>query len=320
VSGGFYQLEPGEAAVVLRLGRYDRTVTEPGLKWHLPAPLEYAETVNVTEIRRARFGLQGDVAPAPGVQTANFESAIQTADSNIVNLSYVLQYRVDDAFAFLYGMASPDTTLHDATQAAVREVVGRRSVDAVLSAERASLQVEAREILEELLASYFTNPDVRSAFEIRAIQLQVVQPPAAVQDAFDDVIAAQQDGTRAVSVAQGDAREIKERAGAEAVEIVEAARGYRDALVLDARGEATRFEALVVEYQRAPQVTRRRLYLETMERVLPGVEKLVIEPDTVSLFPMLPFQRPPIVAPAEPLPAVAAGPAAPPAGPEEGAK
>ena len=290
---GVYQLEPGEAAVILRVGAYDRTVSEPGLKWHWPPPLEYAATVNIAEIRRLEFGAPTVEPDAEGSRAVPGQ-AIQTVDSNIVNLSFVLQYEVDDAFSFVYGMAQPRETLHDATQAAVREVIGHEDVDAVLSVGRAQIQTRAQEILQRTLAEYFGGADHESPFLIRQIKLQDVQPPDQVQGAFDDVVAAQQDEVRVVSIARGDAQEIRERANAEAIELRQAAMAYKEAKVLESRGESRRFESLLAEYRRAPDVTRRRLYLETMEDVLPGIEKVIVEPDTVNMMPFLPLaqQRP----------------------------
>ena len=288
---GLYQLEPGEAGVILRLGKYTRTVTEPGLKWHLPQPIEEVSRINATELRREKFGLGESGSMKPGEETATFENAIQTSDSNIVNLSYEVQYTVDDAYAFLYGMAEPQRTLRDAAQSAVREVVGRTSVNGVLSEERARIEQEARDTLQEILRSYFAREGMESGFEIDAINLNIVQPPHPVQEAFDDVIAAQQDGARAIFQARGDGREIVERAKAEAIELEEAAAAYREAKILEASGEAQRFVALQREYALAPEVTRRRLYLETMEQVLPTVDKVIVEPDTVTMFPVLPLPR-----------------------------
>ena len=281
---GIYQLDPGEAAVVLRLGEYNRTVSEPGLKWLLPAPLEYASVVNVTEIRRQEFG----AGRSPAGEEREY--AIQTVDSNIVNLRYVMTYQVADAFSFVYGMASAHDILHDAAQAAVRQIVGQRSIDAVLSGQRQSIENEARTVLTENLEGYFPGREA-SPFRIQAIQFQRVQPPAEVQEAFDDVVAAQQDEVRAVSVARGDAREISARADAEVVELTEQSEAYKASLISKARGEADRFTSLVVEYERAPEVTRRRLYLETMEQVLPRVEMLIVEPGSVNMFPVLPMAR-----------------------------
>ena len=299
---GIYQLDPGESAVILFVGERDRIVVEEGLHWHYPAPLETMEIVNVSEVRQKSFGLLPAVPPVPrdsapadedtptrGESETTFENAMQTADNNIVNLGYVLKYEIDDAFAYLYGMANPEQTLIDATRSAVREVVGQMSVDDVLYTRRQEIEVRAREILNQRLADYFGEVEARSAFRIRAVELQVVQPPAQVQEAFDEIIAAGQDEERSISQAKGDAKETIERATAEAIELEQSSLAYRDAKVLEARGKATRFEALLVEYTLAPEVTRRRLYLETMEEILPQVDKMVIESGAATVVPFLPM-------------------------------
>jgi len=297
VSQGVYRLELGESAVILRLGRLDRIQSVEGLQFHWPPPLEYHEIVNTSGLRTESFGANPTLS-TPG-RPADAEDreiamqikrdAIQTADSNIVNVDYELQYEVDDAFAFAFGMADAASILHDATEAAVREVIGKRTIDAVLSQDRGEIERDASELLEELLGSYFEDVGLRPAFEIAAINLQKPQAPEPVREAFADVVSAGQDEKRALSEAEGDAREIIERAAAEAAEIREAAEAYRQARIIEARGESARFESLLVEYLGAPEVTRRRLYLETLEEILPGVEKLVVEPNTVNMLPMLPL-------------------------------
>ncbi len=286
---GIYYLEPGEAAVVLFLGAYHDTVREPGTRWTLPTPIGMVEKVNVTEIRRLEFGFEEqDVAASKDGDSPNIsQNAVQTADSNIVIPSYVLQYTIKDPFSFLYTLQDPIQTLRDATQAAVREVIGQQEIDAVLSSNRAGVEREAKTILEETLARYAGGDPTKAAFEIRDIQLQSVQPPRDVQAAFDDVVAAQQDQARAESGARGDAQEILEKANAEAIEVTQSAEAYRDAKVLEAEGEAARFEALLAEYQNAREVTRRRYYIETMEAVLPDVQTIVVEKDAVQMLPLL---------------------------------
>ncbi|MEE2672350.1 MAG: FtsH protease activity modulator HflK [Myxococcota bacterium] len=301
---GIYQLSPGESAVVLFLGERDRTVVDEGLHWRYPPPIETIEIVNVSEVRQESFGLAparpstprdsapaDDDTPAAGETSASFENAMQTADNNIVNLGYVLKYEIDDAFAYLYGMNDPEQTLLDATRSAVREVVGQMSVDDVLYTRRQQIEVRARELLNERLAEYFGEMQVESAFRIRGVELQVVQPPAQVQEAFDEIIAAGQDEERAIFLAKGDAKEMLEKAAGQAIELEQSSLAYRDAKVLEARGKAARFEALLAEYKLAPEVTRRRLYLETMEEILPEVDKMVIEPGAASVVPFLPAGR-----------------------------
>jgi len=299
---GFYTLEPGESAVILLFGERNRTVVAEGLHWHFPAPIQTMEVVNVSEVRQEGFGLRpvapaspqpaqrpDDATPAAGESTTTFENAMQTADNNIVNLGYVLKYEIDDAFAYLYGMADPEKTLFDATRAAVREVVGQLGVDDVLYTKRQEIEVRARDLLNERLAAYFGEVEAGSAFRVRSIELQVVQPPAQVQEAFDEIIAAGQDEERAISQARGDAKEVLEQATARAIELEQSSLAYKESKVLEARGRASRFDALLVEYRLAPEVTRRRLYLETMEEILPQVDKMVIEPGSATVVPFLPM-------------------------------
>ena len=284
---GIYELRPGEAAVILRIGEYDRTVKTPGLKLRWPTPLELESILNVAEVRQLEFG----ATPAGEKEAANAatENAIQTQDNNVVDVRYSVQYRVKNAYSFVYGMENPAMTLGDASQAAVREVVGRKNVDEVLYSSRSQIQEDARSVLREILASYFGGDPEKVPFEILEVQLQVVQPPAEVQAAFNDVIAAQQDQAREISKARGDAQVVGERAAATASEVREAAQAYEFVVVEHATGEAERFEAVLAEYQMAPEVTGRRLYLETMEQVLPQAEKVIIEPGTAQVLPLLPL-------------------------------
>jgi membrane protease subunit HflK len=287
---GFYYVEPGQSAVILRIGKYHRTEPEPGWRWHLPPPLEYSQLVDVTKLRRLEFGTGGGGPSAQGADGTSVrisENSIQTADSNIVIPRYVLQYTIRDPFAYLYAVRDPAQILHDAAQAAVREVIGSHSIDAVLSANRAGIEDESKLVLERTLLDYAGGDQARVPFEIRAVQLQDVQPPPEVQDAFDDVISAKQDEDRVVSVAEGDSREIREKANGEVAELRERAEAYRETKILEAGGRAARFEAQLAEYRLAKDVTRRRLYIETMEEVLPDVEKIVIEPDAARLLPLL---------------------------------
>jgi membrane protease subunit HflK len=276
---GFYRLNPGEAAVILRLGKYRTTEVREGLRWHLPPPIESREMVNVGLVAREQFG---DIDTAREAATLT-ETAMQTGDNNIVDLEFVVKYKVGKAFESRYRIADQRETLRDSAQAAMREVVGRNSVDDVLSEKRGLIQDEAAELLQTILERY------ESGLFVEGIELQEVQPPASVRDAFDDVIAAAQDRNRKVNEAEGYANEVLPRARAEANEVVQAAVGYRDSKIAEARGEAERFLSVLSEYEKAPEITRKRLYLETMEKVLPGVEKVIIEPGTASVLPYLPL-------------------------------
>jgi len=294
---GFFKLEPGESAVILRLGAFDRVRSIEGWWAHLPPPLESHDVVNTGKLRTESFGTQ-PTRSTPGEPTDPEEveisrqiqrDAIQTADNNIVNVAYELQYKVGDAYAYRFSMADPGAILHDATEAAMRNVVGSRTIDDVLSQNLSELMREAEAILKKLLGSYVTEVGHEAAFAVDRINLEKPQAPEAVREAFADVVSAGQDEKRSNLEAEGDAKEILQRAQSEAAELREQAEAYRRAKIIEAKGEASRFEALLVEYQAAPEVTRRRLYLETMEEILPGVDKMVVEPNTVNMLPMLPL-------------------------------
>lgn len=294
---GFYRLEPGQSAVILRLGAYDRTQVEEGLGWHLPPPLASHEIVNTSELRTASFGSNPSMS-TPGVPVDQEESeiagrikrdAVQTTDSNIVNVAYELQYKVGNAYAYLFAMADPDAILHDATEAAMRTVIGKKTIDAVLSQDRHEIEQEAKGLLEEMLDSYLQTVGHQAAFDIGRINLEKPQAPDAVREAFADVVSAGQDEKRSALQATGDAREILEQARSKVAEIQQQAEAFKRSKIIEAQGEATRFEALLAEYQDAPEVTRRRLYLETMEQILPKVEKVIVDPSAANVLPMLPL-------------------------------
>jgi membrane protease subunit HflK len=280
---GYYELAPGKAAVILRFGELRGVQTTPGPKLHLPPPLESHYVVDVEEIQREGFG-----APAePGAELAGqalAEAAIQTRENNIVHLEFEVRYRMRDAFESRFRVAEGRAILRDAAQAAVREVVGRTPIDDVLSEGRGAVATESRELLQVMVDSYETG------IEVTGVQLQDVQPPPAVRDAFDDVIAAAQDRDRKIQEARGYENEVLPTARAEARELEAAAAGYKEATVAEAKGEAARFLAVLTEYRKAPGVTRQRLYLETMEEVLPEVEKILIEPGS-NVLPYLPLGR-----------------------------
>ncbi len=283
---GFYQLEPGQSAILLRLGRHVGTISTPGLKWHLPPPIETREIVNVEQVDRQVFGFQAAIPEEGTVDLkTQHEAAMQTSDNNIVLLSFVVQYKIKDAFESRYRVKQPVETLRDAAQAAVREVVGRMTIDGVLSKQRGLVATDSQEILQEILDDYDTGLAVLS------VELQEVQPPQQVRAAFDDVVGAAQDADRAVNEAEGYKNELLPQARAEAAELVAAAQGYRDAKIAESQGEAERFKAIAAEYRKAPDVTEQRLYLETMENILPKVDKVIIEEGTTNVLPYLPLGR-----------------------------
>jgi membrane protease subunit HflK len=296
---GVYQLDPGESAVILRLGAYDRTQIIEGLGWHLPPPLESHEVVNTSELRTESFGARpsqstpGNPADDEELEIADNirRDAVQTGDGNIVTVGYELQYKVANAFAYRFAMNAPSEILHDATEAAMRTVIGKKTIDSVLSQDRSEIEREVRALLETMLSSYLADVGYEPAFEVGRINLEKPQAPDAVRAAFADVVSAGQDEKRSSLKAAGDAQEILEGARSQVAEIREQAEAFKRARIIEAQGEATRFVALLTEYEHAPEVTRRRLYLETMEEILPGIEKMIVEPNTVNMLPLLPLRN-----------------------------
>ena len=270
---GVYKLEPGQAALLFQMGKYKETELREGLHFHLPPPLQRREIILVDSIVREEFPGDEDVS----------SSAMQTKDNNIVILNFIVQYRISDAFSARYRLASRRQTLRDAAQAAVREVVGKTTIDEVLSDRRAEVELEASETLQRILNEY------GAGLLVRSLQLQDVEPPEAVREAFDDVIAAAQDRDRKINEAEGYVNEVLPNARAQAVEIVQSAHAYSEEKLAQATGDASRFKALTEEYKSAPHVTRERLYLEAMEEVMEGSEIIVVEGGVNQVLPLKPL-------------------------------
>ena len=312
-SFGAFTLKPGEAAVLLLFGKHYRTITQDGLHLSIPPPLMKRFILTFEKEQLQDFGFSG----VEGSDTSSedlMEATMQTSGNNIVRLSFALQYKIKDPFLARFRLAQPEGVLRDAAQAAMREVVGRMEVEGVLREQRGLVASEAERLLQEILDSY------DSGIVVTGIQLQNVQPPGPVRASFDDVVRAIQDGSRLVNEAEGYRNEVIPQAQAQAAEMRAEAGAYRDSKIAEATGEATRFSAIAVEWRKAPEVTRKRLYLETMEAVLPEVDKVIIEPGTTQVLPYLPLghdrapAQPRPVAPA-PAPSIAAPPGPAPSAP-----
>jgi len=281
---GSFTLKPGEAAVLLLAGKHVRTITQDGLHFSLPPPLVERVIVNFTELRNEDFGFRGvesDEIPEEKI----LESTMQTSGNNIVRVSFAVQYTIKNSFLARFRLANPQDVVRDAAQAAMREVVGSMSVDGVLREQRALVATNVTRLLQEILDKY------ESGLDVRRVQLQEVQPPAPVRAAFADVVAALQDASRVQNEAEGYRNEVIPKAQGEAAELRAEAGAYRDSKIAHATGEASRFAAVAAEWRRAPAVTERRLYLETMEMILPDVDKVIIEPGTTQVLPYLPLGR-----------------------------
>lgn len=286
-STGFYDVAPDEQAVVLRLGQYVRTVPPGRFHWHARG-LETVFEERVTTLLRDEFGYRTKAAgPPPEIEEHPAEKVMLTGDENLVDVDFVVQYRIGNLRDWLFGIAAEDRpeVIRETARAAARAVVARTPID-VVQTQRGPLQEEIRELLQQRLDAY------HAGVRIDSVNLQDVDPPEAVREAFADVTSAEQDRERAVLEAQGYADKIVPEARGRAEEALNQARAYRERRVLESQGETARFTALLAEYRRAPEVTRERLYLETLEQILPGMDKVILERDSADhVVPYLPLER-----------------------------
>lgn len=283
---GFYIVNPDEVGVVKRFGAFNR-ITPPGPHFHLPYPIETVVTPSVTSIKRIEIGFRSSYV-GTGINTYRpvpKESMMLTGDENIVDVQFIVQYKIKDPYAYLFNISSQEKTVKDAAEAAMRAVIGNNQINAVLTTEKFSIQNKTLTLLQEILDNY------NSGIQVVAVKLQDVHPPKEVLDAFKDVASAREDKSRLINQAMAYKNEIIPKARGKAAEIVNRALAYKETKIRLAQGEAARFLALLKEYKKAPLVTRKRLYLETMEHVLRTVKNKIIVSDSLGkkALPILPM-------------------------------
>jgi membrane protease subunit HflK len=280
---GFYIVNPEQVGVVKRFGRFSY-ITDPGPHWHLPYPVETVLKPNVTGFRRLEVGFRTvTVGPPARYQKVPAESHMLTGDENIVSCEFIVQYRIKDPAAFLFHVRDPEEAVRSAAEAAMREVVGRNLVDDVLTEQKDKIQVEAGELLQAILDRY------DAGVRIDQVKLQDVYPPDPVIDAFRDVASAREDRERLKNEADAYANDILPKARGDAKQRVNEAGAYRETKVKTAEGDVARFVALLREYERAKEVTRRRLYLDSMGDVLSRA-KIVLTEGKGGVLPVLPLE------------------------------
>ncbi len=255
VATGFYRVNDAERGVVLRFGAYTET-TPPGLRWHIPWPIESVEKVNIVQV-------------TPFSQ----KTRMLTADENIVVVDTVVQYQRADPVAYLFNVRDPDATLRDVAESAVREVVGKNKVDFVLREGRSEIALNSQKVIQEALDEYGTG------IIVTKVNLVDANFPEQVEDAVQDAVRAREDKERLGFEAQSYANDILPKARGEAVRRLQDAEAYKFRVIADAEGEASRFEQLLTEYREAPEVTRERLYIETLEEVFAKSTKVLIDTD-----------------------------------------
>jgi membrane protease subunit HflK len=285
---GFYRVEPDEQGVVLRFGKFVQ-LTQPGLNYHLPWPIETAQTPKVTRVNRIDVGLRLIEDPRRGTTTRDVpeESLMLTGDENIVDVDFSVFWLVRNAADYLFNVQYPEGTIKAVAESAMREVIGRSQIQPILTGARQVTETAVQELMQKTLDDY------GAGVIISQVQMQKVDPPSQVIDSFRDVQAARADAERVQNEAQTYANRIVPEARGRALQITQAAEAYREQTVVEARGQAARFLKVLDEYKKAPAVTRQRLYLETMERVFGGMDKIIIDPSTSSrntgVVPYLPL-------------------------------
>lgn len=265
LASGFYIVDAGERGVVLRFGQFLHT-TMPGPRWHLPFPVETVEVVNVEQVRTVEVGYQNNVR-----NRVLSESLMLTDDENIIDLQFSVQYTLKDPEDYLFANRDPDAAVKQVAESAMREIVGKSKMDYVLYEGRADVAVRATKLMQELLDRY------RTGISISKVNLQQAQPPEQVQAAFDDAVKAGQDRERLKSEGQAYANDVIPRARGVAARLLEEANGYKARVVAQAEGDTARFKQILVEYTRAPQVTRERLYKDAMQQVLSATTKVLVD-------------------------------------------
>jgi membrane protease subunit HflK len=265
LASGFYIVDTGQRGVVLRFGKYVET-TEPGPRWHLPWPVESREIVNVDQVRTIEIGYRNNVRS----KVLN-ESLMLTDDENIIDLQFAVQYILKDPIEFLFVNRAPEDTVLQVAETAMREIVGKNKMDFVLYEGRAEIAATAKVLLQQILDRYNTG------ISVSQVTLQNIQPPEQVQAAFDDAVKAGQDRERLKNEAEAYANDVVPRARGLASRLKEEAEGYQLSVTANAEGEASRFTQIFAEYQKAPQVTRQRIYLDTMQAVMNNTSKILVD-------------------------------------------
>jgi membrane protease subunit HflK len=279
LASGFYIVDESQRAVVLTFGKYSQT-TGPGLRWRMPYPIQSNEIVNVSNIRTFEVGYRNNV------KTKVLREALMlTDDENIVDIQFAVQWNVKDPEDYLFNVRRPDEAVLLVAEAAFREVVGKSSMDFVLYEGREQIATDAQKLIQEILDKYGTGVN------ISAVTMQNAQPPEQVQAAFDDAVKAKQDLERQKNEGQAYYNDVVPKARGTSARLTEEANAYRQRIVASAEGEASRFRQILSEYTKAPQVTRQRMYLDTVQQVLSSTSKVLIDARSSGNLLFLPLDK-----------------------------
>lgn len=282
---GFYRVNPQQQGVVLRFGEWIRT-TAPGLHYHLPYPIETVLTPEVTRDNRIEIGFRDISGNSSSRRDIADESQMITGDENIVDIDFVVFWRISDAGQYLFNLAEPDDTIKVAAEAVMREIIGRTPIQTALTEGRQDIQVQARSQLQDLLDEYV------SGVRVRDVQLLAVDPPSDVIDAFNEVQRARQDRDRLKNEAEAFRNDVVPRARGAAAKLIAEAEAYQAEVMNRAAGDSSRFDQVYGAYRVNPDVTRERIYIETVEEIFTNVEKIIIDEDASGsgVVPYLPLK------------------------------
>ncbi len=283
VSTGLYRVQPSEDAVLLTFGKWTDTKTEAGLGYHLPWPIQDVQKVDVGLDRRMTIGFRDDTASRSNADNSAvpFESQMLTGDENIININFVVLWNIGDAGKYLFKIRDPETTIKKVAESAMRETVGRTPIQKALTEARGEIEAKTKDLMQKVLDEY------QSGVVINSVQLLQVDPPAPVVDAFDDVQRARADRERMKNEAETYTNDILPKARGEAQKTVKDAEAYKESIISKATGDADRFISVYNAYAKNKDVTTRRLYLETIESILKGSKKIIVDSDKGA--PVLPY-------------------------------
>ncbi|MBU3549321.1 FtsH protease activity modulator HflK [Polynucleobacter sp. P1-05-14] len=279
ICSGFFIIQEGQAGVILTFGKYDYTA-KPGINWRMPWPIQSEETVNLSGVRSVEVG-----RPVLIKATNQKDSSMLTEDENIIDVRFAVQYRLKDPTDYLFNNRDPDAAVVQAAETAVREIVARSKMDTVLYEGREKIGIDLANSIQKILDSY------KTGIYVTSVTVQNVQPPEQVQAAFDDAVKAGQDQERLKSEGQAYANDIIPRAKGTAARLIQEAEGYKARVVATAEGDATRFKQILVEYSKAPQVTRDRMYIDSMREMYNNVTKILVDTTKSNSLLYLPLDK-----------------------------
>ena len=279
ICSGFFIIQEGQAGVILTFGKYDYTA-KPGINWRMPWPIQSDETVNLSGVRSVEVG-----RPVLIKATNQKDSSMLTEDENIIDVRFAVQYRLKDPTDYLFNNRDPDTAVVQAAETAVREIVARSKMDTVLYEGREKIGIDLANSIQKILDSY------KTGIYVTSVTVQNVQPPEQVQAAFDDAVKAGQDQERLKSEGEAYANDIIPRAKGTAARLIQEAEGYKARVVATAEGDATRFKQILVEYAKAPQVTRDRMYIDSMREMYNNVTKILVDTTKSNSLLYLPLDK-----------------------------